>query len=511
MVCKYLLPTQSPDCLQLLEGRLFLRLMLGHSPVIGLMLLHRGTEACFQLPVIHAGEYGRAELPDLCSMAAGRWDVWVHSGDDQQRVICREAPEQAKHFFSCLVNDCALSAYLTDSEKSLALFVDDPVRHKKLCASEDARQAYPRYLKELALEQNLVLFESFLGKAYAGNPRYIYERLLESYPHFRFVWAYNGTESIPGDPEIVHRGSPGYFRVLAQAGYRVNNIRFPVCGQKPETVYLQTWHGTPLKRLSFDIKVSGPEVQARDALYDESLGWSYLLSENCYSSEVLPRAFRYSGTVLDSGYPLTDALVGISVRKALQTSSLGLAQNRRYFLYAPTWRDNQAVSAWQHKFDLNLDLEQLSAAMPVDAVLLIKAHHLVSEKLNQDCLPDNIKDMSHVEDINDLCRIASVLITDYSSVFFDFAVTGRPIVFYCYDLEEYSTSTRGLYLDVHADLPGPVVQTTQDLVKCLQSLDQVVETYAASYAAFQERFCVWNDGHASERVVSTVFGVENAN
>lgn len=476
-----------------------------------LLLLSRAGTDCLSLPLECAGSSIRVVLPVIGEAMKGRWDVWLESvrGEQvigRQRVFGSAQTGRPRHFINERFGDYGISAYLTESESSLALYVDEGARHERVCAEESARHNFPNYLRDLPLREDLVLFESFLGKAYAGNPRYIYEVLRQLRPDLKCVWSYNGETRIPGDPQIVRRGSAEYFQLLAQAKYRVNNIRFPVCGKKDETVYLQTWHGTPLKRLGYDIEVDGPEVAARDALYRESRSWSLLLSENPYSSMALSRAFRYDGQVLEAGYPLTDVLLEPFEEQSERLQKLGLPTGRRFILYAPTWRDDQALGAWQHRFDLRLDLEQLSAGLPDDCVLLIKAHHLVSEQLDADSLPDNVRDMSWVEDINDLCVLASALITDYSSVLFDFAVTGRPMLFYCYDLEIYMGATRGLYLDVERDLPGPMVRDTAALVEELADLDGLARRYQARYAEFRQRFCALNDGQASRRVVEAVFG-----
>ncbi len=458
-----------------------------------------------------AGTTGfEASLGKIDASLCGRWDVWLDlPGMAAERLKWSMAsqPPTQRHLLREQMGEYGFAAYLTESQGSLALYVDLAEKHARVCGQEQAKQDFAHYLVHLPVLDDLVLFESFLGKAYAGNPRYIYEELRIVRPDLRCVWAYQGRTRIPGDPEVVARGSEEYWRLLAQAKYRVNNIRFPAAGKKPETIYLQTWHGTPLKRLSYDITVQGPEVQARDALYDESRSWSLLLSENAYSSTVLARAFRYDGQVLEAGYPLTDALVDTSDSlKRMRKRALGLPEEKRLVLYAPTWRDDKSTAAWQHQFDLNLDLSLLANALPADMLLLIKAHHLVSERLDQAELPGNVLDFSHIEDINDLCQVADVLVTDYSSVFFDFAVTGRPILFYCYDLDRYASHTRGLYLDVHEELPGPVVQTTDALLDCLRSLDRIQAKYAPRYARFRERFCALNDGTAARRVVQHVFG-----
>ncbi|WP_052659132.1 CDP-glycerol glycerophosphotransferase family protein [Pseudomonas sp. LFM046] len=460
------------------------------------------------------GETGFAvRIPLACfSDDETRWDVRVElvlaDGSRSECHLLGQRPDDdtPRHFFNQAIGERGLSAYLSDSASSLVFYGAPREFHARATAGENAKQAFARYLAELPLDENLVIFESFLGKSYSGNPRYIYEELRRVRPDLRCVWSYNGSRPIPGDPEVVRRGSPEYFRLLAQAKYRVNNVIFPVHGRKEETLYLQAWHGTPLKKLSFDIEVSGPEMDARDNFYRESRAWTLLLSENAYSSEVFRRAFRYEGEVLELGYPLTDPLLDANLDRPALARSLGLPEDKRFILYAPTWRDHKAIGAWQHAFDLQLDLDRLSASLADDQVLLIKAHHLVAETLDHNALPSNVRDLSHLDDVNELCMLADVLITDYSSVFFDFAVTGRPILFYCYDLELYASAIRGFYLDVHEDLPGPVAQSNDELLALLGDLDRVAREYKPRYQAFQQRFASLNDGRVARRVVQAVFG-----
>lgn len=438
-----------------------------------------------------------------------RWDVSLRSDDGSDEPLRGRAPAGERHFFSARLGEHGLSAYLSDSADSLVLYSAPREQHARVMADENAKARYPQWLQELPLREDLVLFESFLGKTYAGNPRYLYEALRLARPDLHCVWAYQGSESIPGDPPRVRRGSAEYFRLLAQAKYRVNNVLFPVHGRKPETVYLQTWHGTPLKRLGYDIQVAGPEADARDNLRSEATGWSVLLSANPYSSEILPRAFGYDGPVLEAGYPLGDALAAPfadEAERAAALAALGLPEDRRYLLYAPTWRDDKPIGAWRFEFDLQLDLDRISAALAPDQVLLLKAHHLVAARLDPARLPANVIDLSHRDDVTELCRISEALITDYSSVFFDFAVTGRPILFYCYDLEHYAGQVRGFYLDVPGDLPGPVAEDTETLIAQLRNLPRVQAEHAGRYAAFQQRFCAHRDGGAARRVIDAVFG-----
>ncbi|MGE8288232.1 MAG: FkbM family methyltransferase [Stenotrophomonas sp.] len=489
------------------EGRdLWLHLQPAPRGISALRLRRRDGKRCVPLDVLLEGDAARTRLPGpaLLEDTPQRWDVQIEVGNTGQfqQLIGTTADGADRHFFRDAVQAHGLSAYLSDSASSLALFTAPLEQHAMTVEAENLRAAFPSLLEQLPLQEDLVLFESFFGRAYAGNPRYIYEALRRMRPDLRCVWAYNGDEQIPGNPQRVIRGSAEYLRLLAQAKYRVNNILFTAHGRKPQTRYLQTWHGTPLKRLGYDITVTGPEVEARDNLYRESRAWTLLLSENRYSSDVLRRAFRYDGPILEAGYPVADPLAAPVSAREDTLARLALPSGHRFVLYAPTWRDSQQVGHWQFDFDLQLDLAKVAAALAPDQILLLRGHHLVSTGLQDLTLPANVRDVSHVDDASELCAIADVLITDYSSIFFDYATTGRPILFYCYDLEHYAEQVRGFY----QDLPGPIARSTEELVALLADLPAVQASHADRYAAFRERFCALNDGSAAERVVDAFFG-----
>ena len=473
----------------------------------------RDGQRSHQVPidVSAGGTDARLPLELLVDERPLRWDVQIDdaAGDGFVQLGGTAPSGRPRHFFRAAHGAHGISAYLSDSAASLVLFSAPREQHERTVEVEDARAGFADMLRELPLQDDLVLFESFLGKGYAGNPRYIYEALREMRPDLRCVWAYTGSASIPGDPQRVARGSAEYYRLLAQAKYRVNNIMFAAHGRKPETRYLQTWHGTPLKRLGRDIEVAGPgsiDPTRFEAESRESAVWTTLLSGNGYSSGIFRRAFGYPGEMLEAGYPLTDPLLDPGLDREAIATRLGLPAGHRFVLYAPTWRDHRPVGHWRFDFDLQLDLAAVAAVLEPDQILLVRAHHLVAAGLDEATLPPNVRNVSHVDDATDLCAIADVLVTDYSSLFFDYAVTGRPILFYCYDLELYASQVRGFYLDPETDLPGPVARDTGQLLELLRDLPAVQARHAARYAGFRERFCAWNDGQAARRVVQAFFG-----
>ena len=368
-------------------------------------------------------------------------------------------------------------------------------------------QSYYRQCMQLPLQKNLILFESFFGKNYSGQPKYLYEYLLEHNPSYTFVWVYQkDPENIPGNPIVVKRGSREYFHHLATAQYWVNNIIFPVHKKREETTYIQTWHGTPLKRLGYDIEVDGPEVNVRKNFYKESRNWDYLLTQNAYTSEILQRAFKFEKEIVEEGYPHSDFLINATQEQAQKIKEdLNLPLDKKVILYAPTWRDNDANGNWSFNFTLKIDLKQWQESIGEEYIILIRMHHLITKIKDLDAAEGFAYNVSKYDDIQELSLISDILITDYSSVFFDFGVTKKPILFYAYDFEEYSEKLRGFYLDMHKELPGPIIQEDADLLDAVKNIERVEKEYAEAYQTFTERFCYLEDGHSTERVAKKVF------
>jgi CDP-glycerol glycerophosphotransferase len=181
---------------------------------------------------------------------------------------------------------------------------------------------------------------------------------------------------------------------------------------------------------------------------------------------------------------------------------LGIAPDKTVVLYAPTFRDDQATAASRFDFRLPLDLETLHATLGDDVVFLVRQHGLVRSRV---VIPEElahvVKDATPYPEIQELFLASDVLVTDYSSVFFDFACLRRPIIFYAYDLESYRDELRGFYLDYERELPGPIVTTEKELYAALQSLQTVTDEFGAQYDAFIDRFSPRDDGRAARRLV----------
>jgi CDP-glycerol glycerophosphotransferase (TagB/SpsB family) len=452
-----------------------------------------------------------------------RWDLILQVWDDKDKVIHRELInmqsyqefEREEERYLVTIDEESnnvLTFYATMGNNSLALWYTDRPQFERTYSIAKGKSVFNEVSLEEPLDKHMVVFESFLGKNYSGNPKYVYEQMLRDprYKHFTFVWSYlgNNPEDIPGNPILVNRETEEFYKYLAKAKYWVSNIIFPVHRKREGNVYLQTWHGTPLKKIGFDIDIEGPETLARENFYIESRNWDYLISSNPYSSKIFTRAFKFNKEVLEVGYPLNDIFYQKDLQEKVTKvkNKLKIPKDKKVILYAPTWRDNEMVGSWEHAFQLKFDIEEYFEKLHSDHILVLRMHHLISDALVLDeKYKDFVYDCSKYNDIQELYIIADMLITDYSSVFFDYANSKKPILFYAYDYEMYKENIRGFYLNMEEDLPGPVLQDGNELLDAIVNIDQVVENYKNKYEEFFERYCSLEDGKASKRVVDRVF------
>ncbi|MBM6619089.1 CDP-glycerol glycerophosphotransferase family protein [Bacillus suaedaesalsae] len=451
-----------------------------------------------------------------------RWDTVIQVRDEHHTVIQRELVnlneyrefprEEQRYLFNIEDEENVLAFYATMGIQSLALWYTDKAQFEKTYNIAKGKSIFNDTCEDEPLDSKMVFFESFFGKNYSGSPKYIYEEMLrnEKFRDYTFVWSYigNNPDEIPGDPILVDREREEYYRYLGKAKYWVNNILFPVHRKREGNQYLQTWHGTPLKKLGFDIEIEGPETLARENFYIESRNWDYLISANRYSSEIFGRAFKFDKEIIEKGYPLNDIFYANDLSEKIKTikSKLNIPSDKKVILYAPTWRDNEMVGSWKHSFNLKFDLEQFYQHLKDDYVLILRMHHLVAESLHIDEKYESfVYELSKYDDIQELYVISDILITDYSSVFFDYANSRKPILFYAYDYDLYRENIRGFYLNMEQDLPGPIIKTSQDLLDSILHIENVSKQYQAKYEDFYNTYCYLDDGNASKRVIETVF------
>lgn len=352
--------------------------------------------------------------------------------------------------------------------------------------------------------RDTVLYSSFGGRAYGDSPRAVHEELVRRGMDVEHLWAVRDAQTaVPDTARAVLVGSAEWHGALAHSRWVVTNTHLPRWftrrgGQR----IIQTWHGTPLKRIGADLAGTLCAGLAHLAPRPRvSRQWSVLLSPNAHSTPVLRSALGYSGRLLETGLPRTDAFFAADRDRtaAAVRERLGIEPGRRVVLYAPTPRDDLAYDAGHHRLHLPLDLELARQELADDHVLLVRGHPLVADRLPAHHAPFAL-DVSAHPDATELLLAADVLVTDYSSLAADFANTGRPMLFLTPDLPHYRDTLRGFTLDFEARMPGPLLTSTGELVDALGDLEAIAAAGADAYADFRETFCHRDDGGAAGRV-----------
>ncbi|EKO8622375.1 CDP-glycerol glycerophosphotransferase family protein [Staphylococcus pseudintermedius] len=392
-------------------------------------------------------------------------------------------------------------------------------RHAKRVALRQKGKELSQYFltdKDENVNNKTVVFESFGGKNYSDSPKYIYEYMKDHYPELNYKWVFKQPEYnvVPGEVEKVEKNSKAYYQAYSEAKFWVSNARIPLfLNKKPNQIYIQTWHGTPLKRLANDMKVvrmpGTTTALYKRNFHKEASRWDHLVSPNRYSTEIFRTAFWMPPEkVLEIGYPRNDILVNRADDTALQQSikeELNIPEDKKIIMYAPTWRDDEFIKKGQYTFELKIDLPRLQQELGDEYVILLRMHYLIANALDLNGYEDFAIDVSNYNDISKLYLISDCLITDYSSVMFDYGILKRPQFFFAYDIEKYDKNLRGFYIDYHKDLPGPIYTEPGALIEGLKQLDAVEVEYKTRIDAFYNRFCAIENGRASQYIGDMIY------
>ncbi|MCX6432787.1 MAG: CDP-glycerol glycerophosphotransferase family protein, partial [Actinobacteria bacterium] len=386
---------------------------------------------------------------------------------------------------------------------------------------------YP-FARMRPIDPNLVVFSDYWGTGFGCNPRALFERLADVAPSLKAVWIISPEKAayLPPGTRHVSPDSWRRYAIFARATYFVNNVNFPgPVVKRPGQVHIQTMHGTPLKHCGLDVmrsSVAGTAVdpvrqpkrsEGRVVASDEAQSlrefenllrrsdrWDVALSSNAYSTEMWSHAYPCRYQWLEFGYPRNDALVNATLDDvAAARELLGVPQGATAILYAPTFRE--AVGDTSMRIDIGALLEHL----PSDTVFIVRAHHTATEGRAMRALMESgrVIDGSKVPWIVPCYLAADVLLTDYSSVMFDYALLNRPTVIYADDWFTY-LETRGAYFDLLAAPPGLVARNPRRLAEVLAGREYDGDESARLRAAFRARFCTYDGGLAAERIIRSV-------
>ena len=377
-------------------------------------------------------------------------------------------------------------------------------------------EIYKRLTYIIPTSKKIILFQSSNGRNYSGNPRYIYEEMVRQGldKEYTMVWLlFDTTIEIPGRCKKIRNNYIPYFWYLMRAGVWVFDSRQPMYMRKKDScMYIQTWHGTPLKKLALDMdkmdmggsqNIEGYHNKFRRAT---SL-WDYLISQNPFSTEIFKSCFAFEDKpILEIGYPRNDILINDDNPEAIQKmrQKLGLPLDKKIILYAPTWRDNEFHSKGKYKFASKLDFDKAREALGDEYVFIVKYHYLVSESIDWSPYKGVVYTFDETKDIAWLYLVSDLLITDYSSVMFDYSILRRPMFFFAYDLEDYKDNLRGFYFDFVDEVPGPISRDTDQLIEDILTYDPV--QWKDKYDAYHEKFNCRDDGKAADKIVKKITG-----
>lgn len=351
------------------------------------------------------------------------------------------------------------------------------------------------------IEDKVILYESYHGASISCNPyaMFLFMKNDRRFSGYKHVWILTSPSNVSEErASIVQRGSIQHAYYLVKSKYLINNNSFlPYVSKQKNQIYINTWHGTPIKSLGKDIKGS---YAANRNVYRNLLQCDYFLSPNKYTTDKFLASNDvdtiFSGTIIENGYPRNDFMFASSDKKEQLQQLLQLDKNKKTILYAPTFRGSHtSANANTNRYtDLIIRLqEECSEKFNI----LTKLHHTQSsENLDVATVPHDIE-------TNELLSIVDVLITDYSSIAFDFLALKRPILYYAFDLEEY-TKERGLYFDLD-EMAGVVCRDEVSIVNELNTIDSFMDFHKKSYEINIDKFASYDDGNVTSKVMDTIF------
>ena len=373
------------------------------------------------------------------------------------------------------------------------------------------------------IDNKTILFSCFNGKSYSCSPKAIYEYMSsdKKYRDYKFIWFFNDVKKYDflnknRNTKVVLNKSKEYEKYLQTAKYWVFNFKIAdYIKPKKNQVFLQCWHGTPLKRLGCDLTHfdnqlnTAKEMKKRYKIEAEK--FSYFISPSKYCTEKFTSAWNLKeigkeNIIIEKGYPRNDFLFNytsqdvVNIKKKILGEDI---QSKKIILYAPTYRANQHQSGVGYVYKEEADFTKMREKLGNDYLILFRPHYFVANSFDFEKYRGFVYNVSDVDDINELYIISDILVTDYSSVFFDYANLKRPMIFYMYDLEYYRDKSNGFYFDVEEELPGKIVKTDDDLIDEIIRISKEFK-YDEKYKRFNDKFNYLDDGKASKRVIEEV-------
>ena len=368
----------------------------------------------------------------------------------------------------------------------------------------------------IPVNKKMIIFQSSNGRNYTGNPRYIYEEMVREGldQEYECIWFFFDTSiEVPGKCKKIRNNYFPYFWYLMRAGIWVFDSRQPLYVRKKKHItYIQTWHGTPLKKLALDMDRMDMGGSTDIENYHEQFrvtckDWDYLVSQNKFSTDIFRSCFAFKDRpILQIGYPRNDILINDNSPAKIREykEKLGLPLDKKIILYAPTWRDNEYSEKGKYKFASKLDFDKAKEELSDEYIFIVK--YLVSDKIDWTPYKGFVYTFDETKDIAWLYLVSDMLITDYSSVMFDYAVLDRPMLFFTYDLDEYRDKLRGFNIDIEKEAPGPLLYTSDEVLDAIEHLDETIENSKQRVDAFHETYIPYECENSSEKVFNMMQG-----
>jgi CDP-glycerol glycerophosphotransferase len=476
-----------------------------------------GVQQVVELPTVATDGLLRADVPLLADpwglgeqpLPGGRYQLALHASSPSARVLL--GPELLERLLDFTVaHGYRFRPARNGAEAAVQLL--PPLRDDE--RGPFVQSSLQRWAREadLPVEQDLVYLQSYSGASATDSQLAIHRELRRRHPQLRVRWGVADSSAwVPEGAEPVLMYSREWYRVLTTAGHLCLNIDFDRWfAKRPGQRVLQTFHGYPAKSMGIRMWEAKGYTPRRVQLELDrtSRDWDLILTPAPEMDEHYRREYRYEGAIHSSGYPRDDALVapGADEIRAATRARLGISPDQTAVLYAPTWRDDLATNWRRAELVAHLDVEAASRRLGPDFVMLMRGHRFHQRPESRDAGSARMIDVSGHPEVNDLILASDAAVLDYSSLRFDFALTGRPMIFLVPDLATYSGGVRGFLYPFEDSAPGPLVDTADEVIDLLRRLPQLQRELASQQKRFHRTYNYLQDGHSAERVVEAFWG-----